>query len=117
MGSNYGPTIYVAQEAHRKGCQQVLWLFDKEEFLTEAGTMNILLVVKNKKGGESIIKKKNGNLDKYFLISLFKETELITPPLDGTILEGVTRQSILDMTRKWVSCKTLVSREGYPIYF
>ena len=28
--------------------------------------------------------------------------ELITPPLDGTILEGVTRQSILDMTRKWV---------------
>jgi len=31
--------------------------------------------------------------------------ELITPPLDGTILEGVTRQSILDMTRKWGNIK------------
>jgi len=30
---------------------------------------------------------------------------LITPPLDGTILEGVTRQSILDMTRKWGDIK------------
>ena len=29
--------------------------------------------------------------------------ELITPPLDGTILEGVTRQSILEMVSKWVS--------------
>lgn len=85
VGSNYGPTIYVAQEAQRKGCQQVLWLFDKEEYLTEAGTMNILLVIKNKKG----------------------ETELITPPLDGTILEGVTRQSILEMTRKWEDLKVI----------
>jgi branched-chain amino acid aminotransferase len=80
VGSNYGPTIYVALEAQKRGCQQVLWLFDKKDYLTEAGTMNIMLVVKSKKTGK---------------------TELITPPLDGTILEGVTRQSILDMTRKW----------------
>jgi branched-subunit amino acid aminotransferase/4-amino-4-deoxychorismate lyase len=26
----------------------------------------------------------------------------MTPPLDGLILEGVTRQSILDLARKWV---------------
>lgn len=29
------------------------------------------------------------------------ETELVTAPLDGTILPGVTRDSILDLTRKW----------------
>lgn len=83
VGSNYGPTIFVGIEAQKKGCQQVLWLFGEEEYLTEAGTMNMFLVTKNKKG----------------------EMELITPPLDGTILEGVTRQSILDMTRQWGNIK------------
>jgi hypothetical protein len=29
------------------------------------------------------------------------ERELVTPPLDGTILPGVTRQSILDLARGW----------------
>lgn len=41
-----------------------------------------------------------------FLLEIYRfclETELITPPLDGTILEGVTRQSILELTRKWVN--------------
>ena len=27
--------------------------------------------------------------------------ELVTPPLDGTILPGVTRDSILQLTRQW----------------
>lgn len=31
------------------------------------------------------------------------ENELATPPLDGIILPGVTRQSILDLARNWVS--------------
>ncbi len=31
------------------------------------------------------------------------EIELVTPPLDGLILEGVTRQSIIDLARKWVN--------------
>lgn len=83
VGSNYGPTIYVGIQANKKACQQVLWLFGEEEYLTEAGTMNMFLVVKNSDG----------------------QTELITPPLDGTILEGVTRQSILDMTRQWSDIK------------
>lgn len=41
---------------------------------------------------------------------IFKETlcpsaerELVTPPLDGIILPGVTRQSLLDLARQWVS--------------
>lgn len=83
VGSNYGPTIYVGIQANKKACQQVLWLFGEEEYLTEAGTMNMFLVVKNNDG----------------------QMELITPPLDGTILEGVTRQSILDMTRQWSDIK------------
>ena len=60
VGSNYGPTIYVGIKAKEEGCQQVLWLFGEKEYLTEAGTMNMFLVIKNKKG----------------------ETELITPPLE-----------------------------------
>lgn len=78
FGSNYGPTIYVQMEAQKKGCQQVLWLFGEDNLISEAGTMNIFLVIKNKD----------------------QEIELVTPPLDGTILEGVTRQSILDLARK-----------------
>jgi branched-chain amino acid aminotransferase len=31
------------------------------------------------------------------------ETELVTPPLNGLILPGVTRQSILDLGRTWVN--------------
>lgn len=77
VGSNYGPTIHVWSKAKKVGCQQVLWLLGDKEYLTEVGTMNIFLVVKNKKG----------------------EIELVTPPLDGTILPGITRQSILDMAR------------------
>ena len=51
VGSNYGPTIYVGINAKKQGCQQVLWLFGEKEYLTEAGTMNMFLVIKNKKGG------------------------------------------------------------------
>ena len=52
VGSNYGPTIYVSSEAQKKGYQQVLWLFGEEEYLTEVGTMNVFVVIKNYKGGE-----------------------------------------------------------------
>lgn len=31
------------------------------------------------------------------------EEELATPPLDGIILPGITRRSILELTRKWVT--------------
>lgn len=37
---------------------------------------------------------------------------MVTPPLDGLILEGVTRQSILDLAREWGDIK--VSER--PIY-
>jgi branched-chain amino acid aminotransferase len=42
--------------------------------------MNVFMYLKNKQGG----------------------TELVTPPLNGLILPGVTRQSILDLGRTYV---------------
>lgn len=42
----------------------------------------------------------------YFLFIFFSEEELATPPLDGIILPGVTRQSVLELTKKWVSKTT-----------
>ncbi|EDV38501.1 uncharacterized protein Dana_GF19410 [Drosophila ananassae] len=79
MGSNYAPTINVQKEAAAKGLQQVLWLYGEEHQLTEVGTMNIFMFYVNDQG----------------------EQELITPPLSGLILPGITRDSILRMTRQW----------------
>ncbi|XP_034448446.1 branched-chain-amino-acid aminotransferase, cytosolic-like isoform X1 [Hippoglossus hippoglossus] len=79
MGGNYGPTILVQNEAVKQGCQQVLWLYGEEEEITEVGTMNLFIYWTNEKG----------------------EKELLTPPLDGIILPGVTRQSLLDLARTW----------------
>ncbi|XP_053300049.1 branched-chain-amino-acid aminotransferase, mitochondrial [Pleuronectes platessa] len=79
MGGNYGPTILVQNEAVKQGCQQVLWLYGEEEEITEVGTMNLFIFWTNEKG----------------------EKELLTPPLDGIILPGVTRQSLLDLARTW----------------
>jgi branched-chain amino acid aminotransferase len=51
VGSNYGPTVYVNLEAQKRGCQQVLWLFGEEHLLTEAGTMNMFVVLKHDNNG------------------------------------------------------------------
>ncbi|KAL8176790.1 UNVERIFIED_CONTAM: Branched-chain-amino-acid aminotransferase, mitochondrial [Gekko kuhli] len=79
LGGNYGPTIYVQNEAAKEGCQQVLWLYGDDHQLTEVGTMNIFMFWKDQQG----------------------DLELVTPPLNGIILPGVTRQSLLDLSRKW----------------
>ncbi|KAF5890788.1 branched-chain-amino-acid aminotransferase, cytosolic, partial [Clarias magur] len=79
MGGNYGASIFAQYEAVDVGCQQVLWLYGDEHQITEVGTMNLFLYWINEDG----------------------EEELATPPLDGIILPGITRQSILELTRKW----------------
>uniref|UniRef100_A0A8C7T317 Branched-chain-amino-acid aminotransferase n=1 Tax=Oncorhynchus mykiss TaxID=8022 RepID=A0A8C7T317_ONCMY len=79
MGGNYGASIYAQYEAVDYGCQQVLWLYGDDHQITEVGTMNMFLFWNNENG----------------------EEELATPPLDGIILPGITRQSILELTRKW----------------
>ncbi|XP_017484758.1 PREDICTED: branched-chain-amino-acid aminotransferase, cytosolic, partial [Rhagoletis zephyria] len=79
MGSNYAPTIYVQKEAAQKGLQQVLWLYGEDHQLTEVGTMNIFMFYANEKG----------------------EKILVTPPLNGLILPGITRDSILALAKQW----------------
>ncbi|KAI9892570.1 MAG: branched-chain-amino-acid transaminase bat2 [Vezdaea aestivalis] len=78
LGANYAPCILPQLEAAKRGFHQNLWLFGDEEYVTEVGTMNLFLAIKGADGTK----------------------ELITAPLDGTILEGVTRDSVLALARE-----------------
>lgn len=72
---NYAASLYPAQLAMKQGYDQLIWTDSRTHTLIEeAGTMNIMMVIDN---------------------------QLITPPTSGTILEGVTRDSILEMARDW----------------
>jgi branched-chain amino acid aminotransferase len=74
-GGNYAASIMAAVEAQKIGYTQVLWLDAIErKYIEEVGTMNI-----------------------FFLIN----DELITPPLSGSILPGITRDSVLRLTKDW----------------
>ncbi|RFU78336.1 branched-chain-amino-acid aminotransferase, mitochondrial precursor [Trichoderma arundinaceum] len=78
LGGNYGPTLPIHDAALQSGFDQVLWLFGPEGFVTEAGASNFFVVWKTKKG----------------------DVELVTAGLEnGTILEGITRYSVLDLVR------------------
>ncbi|KAH9518806.1 branched-chain-amino-acid aminotransferase, partial [Bulinus truncatus] len=94
MGSNYAPTVAIQSLAVNKfGCQQVLWLYGDDHQMTEVGTMNLFVYWINESG----------------------EEELITPPLEtGLILPGVTRKSLLELSRQWnefkVSEKTITMK-------
>lgn len=79
LGANYAPCIVPQLEAAGRGFQQNLWLFGEEQYVTEVGTMNMFAAIKDKKTGQK---------------------ELVTAPLDGTILEGVTRDSVLTLARE-----------------
>ncbi|THH27958.1 hypothetical protein EUX98_g6226 [Antrodiella citrinella] len=73
LSLNYAPTFYPAQLAAEKGYDQCLWLLGQDQHVTEAGAMNFFAVVK----------RDDGDLD------------VMTPPLDGTILPGLTRASVI----------------------
>ncbi|KIM47308.1 hypothetical protein M413DRAFT_440756 [Hebeloma cylindrosporum] len=73
LGLNYAPGFLPQRIASKQGYDQVLWLLGEEERVTEVGAMNFFLVVKREDG----------------------DVDLITPPLDGTILPGLTRASTL----------------------
>ncbi|KAK9381236.1 aminotransferase [Kockiozyma suomiensis] len=80
VGGNYGPTMKIQTEAAKMGYDQILWLFDaKRRLVTEAGAANFFVVWTTPKG----------------------TTEIVTCPLtEGIVLEGVTRQSVLDLARE-----------------
>jgi branched-chain amino acid aminotransferase len=79
VGGNYAMSIAPQMEAASKGYSQVLWLYGDELEVTEVGTMSQLFLWPRKDG----------------------KRELVTAPLDGTILPGVTRDSILQLARDW----------------
>jgi len=79
FGANYGPTVAVQEAAEKAGHHHVLWLLGEDHQLTEIGIMNVFIVLENDKG----------------------EKELVTPPLNGVILPGVNRQSVLELAREW----------------
>jgi len=87
VGGNYAPGIVPQREAAERGYAQILWLFGEKHNLTEVGTMNMFVYWKNAKG----------------------EKELVTAPLDGTILPGVTRSSVISLARS----HGITVREGY----
>jgi branched-chain amino acid aminotransferase len=74
-GGNYAASLLASEDAHHAGFTQVLWLDGRErKYLDEVGTMNIMLRIGD---------------------------EVVTPPLTGTILPGVTRDSAVTLMREW----------------
>src|SRR5438477_1489310 len=73
--ANYAASLHAAEDAKHEGFTQVLWLDGvHRKYIEEVGTMNIMMKIGD---------------------------EIITPPLAGTILAGVTRDSVLALTREW----------------
>lgn len=73
--ANYAISMLAQKEAKEKGYDQVLWLSGKEHnILSEVGVMNIFFVIKDK---------------------------VITPKLDGTVLPGITRDSVIQLLKSW----------------
>ncbi len=67
-GGNYAGSMLASLEAQKKGFHNVLWLDGIErKYVEEAGLMNVVFVI-------------NGTV--------------VTPPLGGTILPGITRQRV-----------------------
>jgi branched-chain amino acid aminotransferase len=72
---NYAASLLAGEEAHQAGYTQVLWLDGiEQQYVEEVGSMNIFFVIDN---------------------------ELITPELNGSILSGITRNSVLELARQW----------------
>ena len=72
---NYAASLLAGEVAHQEGYTQVLWLDGvKQKYVEEVGSMNIFFVI-----GDT----------------------LVTPALNGSILPGVTRNSVLALARHW----------------
>ena len=73
--ANYAASLYPGEVAKKKGFTQVLWLDGIENrYIEEVGTMNIMFII---------------------------DGTLVTPPLEGSILPGVTRNSVISLAKHW----------------
>lgn len=74
-GGNYAAALAAQEKAHAEGYAQVLWLDGVERrYIEEVGAMNIFFVI-----GDTVC----------------------TPSLSGSILAGITRDSVLHLCRSW----------------
>ncbi len=74
-GGNYAASLIGQDEAHKEGYSQVLWLDGVEQkYVEEVGAMNIFFII---------------------------DGEVITPALQGSILPGITRKSVLELCKSW----------------
>lgn len=74
-GGNYAASLKGQDEAHNEGYSQVLWLDGVEQkYVEEVGAMNIMFVI---------------------------DGEIVTPELQGSILPGITRKSVLELCKSW----------------
>jgi branched-chain amino acid aminotransferase len=81
IAGNYAPSFVAQQQAQAAGCQQVVWLDAVERrWVEEMGGMNLFFVRGSGRGAE-----------------------VVTPVLSGSLLPGVTRDTLL----------TVASRLGY----
>ena len=72
-GGNYASALYPAKLAQQQGYHQLIWTDAKEhKYIEESGTMNIMFVIDGK---------------------------LLTPPTGDTILEGITRKSLIVLAK------------------
>ncbi len=73
-GGNYAAALYPAVKAQKEGFDQLVWTDAKEhEYVEESGTMNLLFVI---------------------------DDTLVTAPTGDTILNGITRNSILTLAKE-----------------
>lgn len=72
---NYGRSMYPTKLAQQKGYQQVIWTdSETHQYFEESGTMNVMFVIGDK---------------------------LLTPGLSDTILDGVTRKTVIELAHDW----------------
>ncbi|MBE6842248.1 MAG: branched-chain amino acid aminotransferase [Ruminococcus sp.] len=74
-GGNYAASLAGQDEAHKQNYSQVLWLDGIEKkYVEEVGSMNIFFII---------------------------DGELVTPELQGSILSGITRKSVIELAKSW----------------
>jgi len=72
---NYGGSLYPTKLAQQQGYDQIIWTDARDHaFVEESGTMNVMFVMDGK---------------------------LVTPATSDTILDGVTRKSLLAIAKHW----------------
>ena len=73
-GGNYAASLLAQNEGYENGCSQVLFLDpETETYIEELGGMNVFFV--------------------------HRDGKVVTPDLDGTILRGITRDSIIQLLK------------------